>query len=159
MNESGNCSAVKIKLPIIEIPKFGGQITEFKQFYDTFTSLIINNQLLDDVKKFHYLLSSVINEAHQLIQNLPVAQQNFHVAWKLLCYRYNNERLIAASHVKSLLSLPVINKESATDLRALIYQFQGNLNAIKALDLSVPLHEVLLSQILIEHVDEATRKQ
>jgi hypothetical protein len=32
------------------------------------------------------------------------------------------------------------------------------LNAIKALDLSIPLHE-LLSQILIEHVNEVTRKQ
>jgi hypothetical protein len=53
----------------------------------------------------------------------------------------------------------MINKESATDLRALINQFQSNLNAIKALDLGIPLHEVLLSQILIEHVDELTRKQ
>jgi hypothetical protein len=77
----------------------------------------------------------------------------------MLCDRYNNERLIAAAHVKSLLSMPVINKESATDLRALINQFQSNLNAINALYLSIPLHEVLLSQILIEHVDEATRKQ
>ena len=76
----------------------------------------------------------------------------------MLCDRYNNERLIAASHVKSLLSLPVINKESATDPRALINRFQSNLNAIKALDLSIPLHEVL-SQILIERVDEVTRKQ
>ena len=61
--------------------------------------------------------------------------------------------------MKSLLSHPVINKESATDLRALINQFQSNLIAVKALDLSVPLHEVLLSQILVEHVDEVTRKQ
>jgi len=104
-------------------------------------------------------LPSVTNEAHQLIQNLPVTQQNFHVAWNLECDRYNNERLIAAAHVKSLLSLPVINKESATNLRALINQFQSNMNAIKALDLNMPLHEVLLSQILIEHVDEVTRKQ
>ena len=110
------------------------------------------------LKKIHYLLSSVTNEAHQLIQNLPVTQQNFHVAWNLLCDRYNNELLIAAAHMKSLLSLPVINKESATDLRALINQFQSNFNAIKALDMSIPLHEVL-SQILIERVDEVTGKQ
>ena len=77
----------------------------------------------------------------------------------MLCDRYNNKRLIAAAHVKSLLSLSVINKESATDLRSLINQFQSNLNAIKALDLSIPLHEVLLSHILLEHVDEATKKQ
>ena len=55
-------------------------------------------------------------------------------------------------------SLPLINKESATDLRALINQFQSNLNALKALDLSILLHEMLL-QISIEHVDEVTRKQ
>ena len=97
MHENGNCLAPKIKLPTIEIPKFGGQITEFKHFYDTFNSLIINNQAMDDVKKFHYLLSSVTNEAHQLIQNVPVTQQNFCVAWNLLCDRNNNERLIAAA--------------------------------------------------------------
>jgi len=109
----------KIKLPTIQIPKFGGQIAEVKHFHDNFISLIINNQALDNVKKFHYILSSVTNEVHQQIQNLPVTQQNFHVAWTLLCDRYNNVRLIAAAHVKSL-SLPVINKESATDLRTLI---------------------------------------
>jgi len=158
-HDYGNCLAPKFKLPTIEIPKFGGHMTEFKHFHDTFNSLIINNHALDDVKKFNYLLSSVTSEAHQLIQNLPVTQQNFHVAWNLLCDRCNNERLIAAAHVKSLLSLSVINKESAMDLRALIDQFQSNLNAIKALDLSIPLHEVLSSQILIEHVDEVTRKQ
>ena len=69
-HDYGNCLAPMIKLPAIEIPKFGGQITEFKHFHDTFNSLII-----------------------------------------------------------------------------------------KALDLSIPLHEVLLSQILIEHVDEVTRRK
>jgi hypothetical protein len=53
----------------------------------------------------------------------------------------------------------MINKESATDLRVLINQFQSNLNAVKALDLGIPLREVLLSQILMEHVYELTRKQ
>jgi hypothetical protein len=158
-HKNGNCLAPKIKLPTIEIPKFRGQITEFKHFHDTFNSLIINNRVLDHVKKIRYLLFSVTNKAHQLIQNLPVTRQNFHVTWNLLCDRYNNERLIGAVHVKSLLPLPGINRESATDLRALINQFQSNLNAIKALGLSIPLHEVLLSRILIENVDEVTRKQ
>jgi len=58
-HKNGNCLAPKIKLSTIEIPKFGGQITEFKHFCDTFNCLTINNQALDDVKKFHYLLFSV----------------------------------------------------------------------------------------------------
>jgi hypothetical protein len=145
LHDTNNSLAPKIKLPTIEIPKFGGQITEFKHFHDTFNSLIINNQALDDVQKFHYLSSSITSEAYQLIQNRPVTVQNFHVAWNLLCDGSNNQRLIAEAHVKSLLSLPMMNKESATDLRALINQFQSNLNAVKALDLSIPLHVVLLS--------------
>jgi len=40
-HDYGNCLAPKIKLPTIEIPKFGGQITEFKHFPGTFNSLII----------------------------------------------------------------------------------------------------------------------
>ena len=50
-HDYGNCLAPKIKLTTIEIPKFGGQITEFKHFHDTFNSLIINNQALDLKKK------------------------------------------------------------------------------------------------------------
>jgi hypothetical protein len=72
MHENGSCLAPKIKLLTIEIPKFGVQITEFKHFYDTLNSFVIHNQALDDVKECQYLLSSVTNEAHQLIQNLPV---------------------------------------------------------------------------------------
>jgi hypothetical protein len=40
-HDYGSCLARKIKFPTVEIPKFGGQITEFKHFYDTFNSLII----------------------------------------------------------------------------------------------------------------------
>jgi hypothetical protein len=119
---------------------------------------MINNQALDDVLKFHYLLYSATNEAHQLIQNLPIKQYKFHVAYYLLFDRYNNERLLAACHMKSLMSLPVINKKSTRDLSALINQFQSNLNAITALGLSITLHKVL-SYILIEHVDDVIRKQ
>ena len=34
------CFAPKIKFSSIEIPKFGGQITEFKHFYDTFQQFV-----------------------------------------------------------------------------------------------------------------------
>jgi len=43
-HENGNCLAPKIKFPTIEITKFGGQITEFKHFYDTFNILMITKR-------------------------------------------------------------------------------------------------------------------
>jgi hypothetical protein len=100
LHENSNSEAPKIKLPTIEIQKFGGRITDFKHFHDTVNSLIVNNKALNDVQKFLYLLSSVTREAHQLIQNLPITERNFHVAWNLLRDTYNNQRLIAAAYVK-----------------------------------------------------------
>jgi hypothetical protein len=96
------CQHIRLNLPPTEIPKFGVQITNSKHFHDTFNSFINNNQMLDNVQKLHYLLSSVVSEAHQLIMIVPVTEQNLHVACNLLCDRYN---------MKALLSLPTINKE------------------------------------------------
>jgi hypothetical protein len=63
-----------------------------------------NNPALEDVEKFHYFLSAVTNGAHQLIENLPVTQQNVHVTCNLLRDRYINERLIAAAHMMTLVN-------------------------------------------------------
>jgi hypothetical protein len=51
-HENGNCIAPIIKLPTIEIPKFGGQLTGFKHFYDTFNSLIIITKCWTMFKNF-----------------------------------------------------------------------------------------------------------
>lgn len=105
------------------------------------------------------LLSSITSETYELIQNILVTQQKFHVAWNLLCGRYNNQCFIAAAHVKSILSLPVNNKESATYFKSINSSVSKELECFKALDLSIPLHELLLSQIPMEHADEVIRKQ
>jgi hypothetical protein len=68
-HENGNQLAPTIKLPTIEIRKFGCQITEFKHVHDTFNILTINNQAPYHVQKLHYLLSSVTNEAHSETSN------------------------------------------------------------------------------------------
>lgn len=50
LHENCNFLAPKIKLPTTETQKFGGQITGFKHFHDTFNSSITNNQAQDDVQ-------------------------------------------------------------------------------------------------------------
>ena len=43
-----------IKLPKLEIVKFGGDSTTWQQFYDSFTTAIHNSVLLTNVEKFNY---------------------------------------------------------------------------------------------------------
>jgi hypothetical protein len=79
-----------IRLPTIELPTFTGDACQWLHFRDTFQALIINNKVLSDIQRFHYLTSSLKDEAKQLIVNLPVTSDNFTVAWNLVTQRYNN---------------------------------------------------------------------
>ncbi|XP_046404409.1 uncharacterized protein LOC124169753 isoform X1 [Ischnura elegans] len=158
-HSSGRDNQQKVKLPTIKLPSFSGKVIEFKHFYDTFNSLVIENNSVDDIQRYHYLLSALTGEAHQLIENLPITSENFKVAWEIICKRYYNLKLIATAHMKSLFSLPSMKRESVNELRMVLNQLVSNYNAIEALKLDTPLHEVLLSQLLLEKIDEQTCKE
>jgi len=147
-----------LKLPTIKLPVFSNNVAEFRHFFDTFNSLVVNNDSLDNIQRYYYLLSVVSGEAHKLIENLPITSDNFDIAWKLICERYDNPRLIANTHVKALLSPPVVARECPQSLRALLNHCKGNVNAIEALGLETPLHELIISQLYLEKVDSNTRK-
>ena len=55
-----------IKLPKLEIAKFGGDPTTWQQLYDSFTTAIHNSVSLTNVEKFNYLISFLVDEAVRL---------------------------------------------------------------------------------------------
>ncbi|GJQ87162.1 hypothetical protein Trydic_g8746 [Trypoxylus dichotomus] len=99
-----NCSQnfPGIKLPTINLPTFTGQYSKWLEFYDTFNSLIHTNESLNCIQKFHYLKSSLKHEASTVIQSLEVSEANYPIAWKTLCERFGNSRLIINSHDRML---------------------------------------------------------
>jgi hypothetical protein len=105
-----HASSSQIKLPVIALPTFEGDICSWLQFRDTFEALTVNNTALSSVQKFHYLIASLQNEAMDLISNLQITNENFLVAWQLVTQRYNNKRLIAMMHAKHLCQVPQVKK-------------------------------------------------
>jgi hypothetical protein len=61
--------------------------TSTNQFKDTFQSIIVMNETVSNIERYHYLISSLEDEPRQLLQNLPITNDNFEVAWELI---YNN---------------------------------------------------------------------
>ncbi|KAJ4425439.1 hypothetical protein ANN_28054 [Periplaneta americana] len=149
----------KIKLPIISLPSFNGDYRIWLNFRDTFSSLIVKNSDLAEAQKMHYSLSALKGEPHKLVENLTICDVNFRIAWDMVYQRYNNEKLIASKHAIAILSLPTISKESHGDLRSLVSQVKSNMNALEALPLEVPLHEILLLQLILEKIDTQSRRE
>jgi hypothetical protein len=89
-----------IPLPKINLPVFSGNLTTWMHFKDTFETLIVMNEYLSQIEKFHYLVSSLKGEAKDTIKNIALSESNFTVAYELLKNRYHCPKLIASEYVK-----------------------------------------------------------
>jgi diphosphomevalonate decarboxylase len=118
----------------------------------------VNNTALSNVQKFHYLIASLKNEAKDLVSNLQITNENFTVAWQLITQRYNNKRLIAMMHTRHLCNLPQVKKGDAVSLRQLINHVSSNMNALQALALNVPLHDLMLNQLILVTLDAESQE-
>jgi hypothetical protein len=68
-------------------------------------------------------------EAERLVSNLTMTANNYTIAWKLLVERYENKRLIAASHFRQLLGINQLHKESAGEFAELVNTISNNDNS------------------------------
>nr|XP_049705656.1 uncharacterized protein LOC126056493 [Helicoverpa armigera] len=86
-----------VRLPKIDLPKFSGSYHDWLEFRDIFISIIHNNESIDKINKLHYLRASLKGSASLIIDNLDFRSDNYDAAWKLLCSRYDNKRLLVKS--------------------------------------------------------------
>ena len=149
----------QVNLPKITLPNFDGSYRQWPAFCDSFKCMVHENNSLSAIQKLHYLRSSLKGEAFQLISTLPTTDSNYSVAWNLLSERYENKKLIASTYVSELLNVNCVNKENAGELRQFVNVATSNLNALKALELDVPLEEIILLCHFVSKLDVNTRKE
>lgn len=161
MNRSpgSQCGSVNLKLPAISLPSFDGKYEEWLPFSESFKGLVHDNKALVTIQKFHYLLSALRGQAFKLLQNLPITEGNYVVAWELLQGRYENKKLIASTYTRDILYIKAVQRESATELRQFVNTVRSNMNALKAMDLPQSLGDMLVSQLVVDRLDRQTRRE
>lgn len=144
---------IRIKLKPIELPIFDGDFMKWPTFSGLFTSLILNNGLIDNIQKLQYLKTHVSNEAAKLIDKLEITSDNFTIAWKLLTDRFENKRALCNRHLNELLNQPKMTFESAEQLKTLHDVSKACFALIK--NASV---EMVIINILTQKLDKETHK-
>ncbi|CAK1597259.1 unnamed protein product [Parnassius mnemosyne] len=147
--------SVSFKLPVIQIPKFDGTYYKWLEFKETFGSLINDNDKIQNIHKFHYLISYLEGEAARVICNLEVSHQNYNEAWKLLCERFDNKRQLISNHLNSLFNF-TCERESDKSLRFIIDHVTKNLRALSTLGLPTEKWDVLIIHIVSARLDSTT---
>lgn len=144
------------KLPQIHISKFDGTYFRWLEFRDTFENLIHNNSRILPIHKFHYLNSYLEGDAARVISNLEVSSANYNEAWKLICQRYNNKRILINHHLNALFNVKPLQRESERSLRFLVDHVTKNLRALSTLGQPTDKWDILIIFMLSSKLDSST---
>lgn len=93
------------------------------------------------------------------MQNLEISDPNYEIAWDLLKTRFENKNAIINQHIKLILDIPILQKESLTCLRNLHDVSLKNIKSIVALHEDAKSWDLILVHILATKLDTATRKE
>ena len=141
----------KVRLPKLEMKKFGGDPMAWPEFYETFKVSVHENYELSDVERFSYLKTYVFGEAASCIQGLPLTPGNYFQAIKLLEDRFGNQQLIVSKHMNALLDLPAVASAShIKELRSVFDKIVVNIRALNALGITSEQFGPMLSPVVMK---------
>lgn len=101
---------ISIKLPTTKLPKFSDKLLDF---HDSFDSLIMKNTSFREILRLNHLIIIYLSgSASKIISSISVSNNNFNLAWELICEPYANNNLLVHSQFKAIFNIPKINKEN-----------------------------------------------
>ncbi|XP_064480512.1 uncharacterized protein LOC135394016 [Ornithodoros turicata] len=143
-------TAVKVKLPKLELLKFDGKQRNWQAFWEQFQRLIHQNEDLTQSDKFSYLKSVLVGEAAAAIAGLHLSAECYKDAVELLQQRYGTETAIIQDHMEALLNIrPVRLSEDVRELRKLYDRLQAHIRGLNVLGVSEDSYCSLLYPVLL----------
>jgi hypothetical protein len=145
-----------IHLPTIQIRTFSGKYTEYYDFISMFTAMIHSSTSFTSVQKLYYLKGYLSGEPLALVNNLPLQDESYPEALKLLKERYENKVRIIHEHINSLLDMPSVARTNVGNLREFLSEVKQKLAALKNLGEPVDSWNSVVVCILSRKLDHAT---
>lgn len=141
-------------MPEIKIPEFNGQFSKWKNFWDSFSSLIDSRSDIDPVVKFNLLKHYLKDKAYKTVEGLSVTNDNYSVAIKLLKSRFADDKFVLQK-----LHLELINMKTPghnfTELSDFSLTFERILLEIEG-NTKVPCDDYLFKDIIAKKLSPET---
>jgi hypothetical protein len=93
----------------------------------------VSKTSLTNIQKLYYLINCLKRRAEQIIDSLVLTDGNYNIDLQLEKEHYDNKYVIVKKHIRTLMNLPAIVKESASNSRELIDSMSTHLRVLKSL--------------------------
>ena len=130
-----------VKLPYLQLQKFGGNPTDWTSFWDSFSSAVHNSEELDDVKGLNYLKSYLYGNPARALERLQSTSENYTKAVKMLCDRFGNKQVIISSHMSKFKEIKIVrNIADLSGLRTGYDNIKFNVRSLQSVGASPESH-------------------
>ena len=147
------------KLPKLVIPKFSGEVTKFRSFWDSFYSAIHRNNTLSAIDKFNYLHGLLEGPAAKSIQGLALSEANYEAAIAILQDRFGKTQQIISAHMDELLRLPSCSGDRISQLRSIYDKISINIRGLESLGIKSDQYGSFLIPVIMSKLPLEVRLQ
>ena len=145
-------AVTKPKLPKIELPKFSGDVTKFRSFWESFESSVHQNAGLSAIDKFNYLRALLDGAAARSIQRLALTEGNYGAAIDVLKERFGKPQHIIAGHMKDFMKIPSCTSDKPSQLRSIYDKIYANVRGLEALGIGAEQYGSFLIPIVMDRL-------
>ena len=147
------------KLPKLVLPKFKGDVTNYRAFWETFQSAVHDNEELSTIAKFNYLFSLLEGQALRAIKGLAITESNYTAAIDILHERFGKTQQIIAAHMDELLKISTCDGDKSKQLRFVYDKVSVNIRALEALGIQSDQYGSLLIPVIMSKLPSDVRLQ
>ena len=150
---------MKPKLPKLHLPRFAGDITKFRTFWDSFELAIHVNPDLSSIDKFSYLKALVEGLAANTILGLMLTKANYAATVELLKEHYGKKQQIISAHMEELFKLPTCVGDKAIQIHTVYDKISVNVGGLEALGVNQHQYGSLLIPVIMAKLPSNIRLQ
>ncbi|XP_043498861.1 uncharacterized protein LOC122522117 [Polistes fuscatus] len=147
-----------IKLKLIEIPKFDGNLEKWLAFKNGFLTLIDARTDMSDLEKHTCLRESLSGRAFETIELYQADGPNYKIAWNILLKKYDKNRVLLARLLDAILDLTYSADNSARGIEKLI-NTEAYFNMIDSFNEPHALQVRIIERLLPHRVREEWDRQ
>lgn len=142
------------KLPKLQLPKFGGRVTEWSSFWDSYDSAIHSNPNISKVNKLQSLLEG---NAARAIKGLTLTSANYDSAVNILQDRFGKVQQTIAAHMDEILKIQACTSGRTGQLRYVYDKISVHVRGLASLGISSEQYGSMLIPIIMSKLTNEIR--
>ena len=127
--------------------------TPFWQQYEA----CIDKEELPAVTKFNYLVSLLRGDAKNVLDGIPVTEENYEQAKTLLELKYGRREVIIFAHVQELLAVQIPEATDTKKLSQAYDRLMANVRSLEAQGVTANQFGVVLTNLIVSKLPEDIR--